>query len=52
MESPKKFSISYKEGETPFDIIIRGCGKLPTVKIVEYMIIKSTGTICLYKKRG
>ena len=51
MEFPKKFSLTYKEGETPFGIIIRGCGEPPTIKIVEYVIKKVIGTI-LYKERG
>lgn len=51
MEFPKKFSRSYKEGELPVDIIIRGCGELPTIKIVEYVIVKPTGTMVIYKRR-
>ncbi len=52
MQFPKKFSVPYKEGETPFDVIIRGCGELPTVKIVEYVIKKAIGTMYVYKIRG
>lgn len=51
MEFPKKFSRSYKEGETPCDIIIRGCGELPTIKTVEYVIAKTAGTMVVYKRR-
>ena len=50
MEFPKKISKHYKEGEHP-EKIIRCCGEIPCIKIMEYVLVKSTGNLFVYKRR-
>lgn len=49
MEYPKKISCFYDKGQRP-DIIIRGSGELPSVKIAEYRLVKEKGNLCVYKR--
>jgi hypothetical protein len=49
MEFPKKFSRSYPEGEEPAKII-KGSGYHPSVKIVEYTMVRRVGSTVVYKK--
>jgi len=49
MDFPKKFIRTYQEGEEPVKII-KGSGNPPCIKIVEYAVVKRTGTTVVYKK--
>lgn len=54
MEFPKKITRNYvKFGgvANPPDILIRGCGEWPSIKIAEYTIKKRIGTLVFYKRR-
>lgn len=52
MEFPKEIKYSYNYVSDAPDIIIRGYGEPPGVKIVEYVLVKTIASLYIYKQRG